>query len=130
MRTPKTHALCNEYIKIHALCNEYIKIHAFCNEYMKMHALCNEYIHVHVKCMPQKMFSYAGERLTDAETDEIMQDTDTTPDLEGNLKYEGKHTRACASSHIVQVCATISVMCKLHFQRYVLFNTVQGPKLL
>ena len=31
-----------------------------------------------------------GERLTDQETDAIMTDTDTQPDLEGNLKYEGK----------------------------------------
>ena len=30
-----------------------------------------------------------GERLTDAETDAIMTDTDTQPDIDGNLKYEG-----------------------------------------
>lgn len=32
---------------------------------------------------------FPGERLTDAETDAIMTDTETQPDLEGNLKYEG-----------------------------------------
>jgi hypothetical protein len=32
-----------------------------------------------------------GERLTDAETDAIMTDTDTQPDIDGNLKYEGMY---------------------------------------
>ena len=31
----------------------------------------------------------SGERLSDREVDEIMTDTDTTPDLDGNVKFEG-----------------------------------------
>lgn len=34
------------------------------------------------------MLSAMGERLTDAETDAIMTDTDTQPDYDGNMKYE------------------------------------------
>ncbi|XP_052785048.1 myosin, essential light chain, adductor muscle-like isoform X1 [Mya arenaria] len=34
------------------------------------------------------MLTSMGERLTDEETDAIMHDTDTTPDIDGNLKYE------------------------------------------
>jgi len=38
----------------------------------------------------KKCFCAAGERLTDAEVEQILKYTGTEEDLDGNIKYEGE----------------------------------------
>jgi len=36
------------------------------------------------------IYGFPGDKLTDAECDEILQDTGTEEDLEGNVKFHGE----------------------------------------